>query len=312
MIRQKLDDAARKSGTPGLVPFKLHDFGFRGASTVESAGIGGLAHLISFQGTDTIQAILHGMEYYQSGMCGFSIPATEHSTITSWGKEGELDAYRNLLEQYPQGLVACVSDSYDLFAACADMWGGKLRQQVIDRNGTLVIRPDSGDINSTVLRTAQILEDKFGATENERGYKVLEDSVRIIQGDGMNDETLPALVDHLLANKYSIDNFAFGMGGGLLQKLDRDTQRFAFKCSMATVNGEERAVYKQPKTDPTKNSKWGKLKLVKKPDGHYRTVRIGSDQDLPEEENHLRLVFKNGDLLVNDTFDTIRRRAGTL
>lgn len=307
--RDYLQKAAIKSGDPSLVPFKLHDFGFRGASTVESAGIGGLAHLISFKGTDTTRAILTGMEYYQSGMCGFSIPATEHSTITSWGKEGELDAYRNLLQQYPNGLVACVSDSFDIYKACADMWGGALRNEVLARNGTLVIRPDSGDIFETVLKTTQILEDKFGVTENERGYKVLNDRVRLIQGDGMNDDSLPALVDHLLANKYSIDNFAFGMGGGLLQKLDRDTQRFAFKCSLAVVNGEERPVFKQPKTDPTKNSKWGRLKLINT-NGKYRTVRIGSDQDLPEEPDVLRTVFKNGDLLVNDTFDTIVRRAG--
>ena len=141
-----------KTGTPALIDFKLHDFGFRGVSSVESAGIGGLAHLVNFKGTDTLAALGVGMEYYDAGMAGFSIPASEHSTITSWGENNEVDAFRNMLTQYPEGPVACVSDSFDIDEACSTLWGKELKDEVLKRNGFLVVRPDSGEIVSSVLK----------------------------------------------------------------------------------------------------------------------------------------------------------------
>ena len=116
-----------KNGDPSLIDFKLHDFGFRGVSSVETAGVGGAAHLVSFKGTDTTPGILVARDYYDCPMAGFSIPASEHSTITSWGRNGELDAFANMLEQYPKGLVACVSDSFDIFRACRNFWARSLK-----------------------------------------------------------------------------------------------------------------------------------------------------------------------------------------
>merc|ERR1719238_2176672 len=120
--------------------FKLHDFGFRGVSSVESAAVGGAAHLVNFLGTDTVAAMVCAHKYYgatldKTNCPGFSIPASEHSTITSWGVEGECDAMKNMLESYPQGLVACVSDSFDLFKACKEYWGGALKDMIKGRIG---------------------------------------------------------------------------------------------------------------------------------------------------------------------------------
>jgi nicotinamide phosphoribosyltransferase len=126
--------AATSDDPVGQIDFKLHDFGARGVSSLESAALGGLAHLVNFRGTDTVSALVAGRRYYDCAMAGFSIPAAEHSTITSWGRDHEADAYRNMLAQFakPGGIVAVVSDSYDIYNACDKIWGEELRQAVID------------------------------------------------------------------------------------------------------------------------------------------------------------------------------------
>lgn len=302
--RDMILDGLIKTGTPELIDFKLHDFGFRGVSSVESAGIGGLAHLVNFKGTDTLAALDTGITYYDSGICGFSIPASEHSTITSWGEKNEVYAMRNMLTSYPDGLVACVSDSFDIDKACSELWGRALKDEVLKRNGVLVVRPDSGEIVPMVLNVLRRLGDAFGSYMNPKGYRVLNDKVRVIQGDGCTPETIRQVIDAMIQMRWSLDNIAFGMGGGLLQKLDRDTQRFAFKCSYIEVNGEGRDVFKRPTSDPTKNSKRGRLKLVKETDG-YTTLpensKFGTDV--------LRTVFENGELVCLDEFNKIRNRA---
>src|SRR5262249_50868100 len=152
------------------------------------AGIGGAAHLLNFMGTDTIQAIEIAREYYGCEMAGFSIPAAEHSTITAWGRDHEADAYANMLTQFPEGLVACVSDSYDVRRACREIWGEQLKDQVLARKGTLVVRPDSGDPPTIVSEVLRILGDAFGFSINGKGFKVLHPNVRVIQGDGVDYE----------------------------------------------------------------------------------------------------------------------------
>ncbi len=261
-----------KTGSPQLIDFKLHDFGFRGVSSVESAGIGGAAHLINFLGTDTLAGIEFAHNYYKQEMAGFSIPASEHSTITSWGREHEADAFENMLSQYPDGLIACVSDSYDIIKACEEIWGDKLKEKVLSRKGTLVVRPDSGDPPTVCGQVLDALGKKFGYTVNSKGYKVLPDQVRVIQGDGIDYTMTRQILEVLALKEWSADNIAFGMGGALLQKLDRDTQKFAFKCSSITINGEEHGVIKNPATDSGKASKAGKLQLCRTSDGEWTTV----------------------------------------
>ncbi|MHA2064741.1 MAG: nicotinate phosphoribosyltransferase [Candidatus Thorarchaeota archaeon] len=291
------------SDTLDGVPFKLHDFGFRGSTSVESAGIGGLAHLVNFMGTDTIAALTCGRKYYHADMAGFSIPASEHSTMTSWGEYGEVEAFRNMLDQYATGLVACVSDSYDIDRACSETWGKHLKDKVLSRDGTLVVRPDSGEIVPMVLNVLNRLGDAFGTYQNSKGFRVLDDHVRVIQGDGCTPETIQAVIDAMIRTGWSVDNVAFGMGGGLLQRLNRDTQRFAFKCSSVIVDGKEKGVFKRPSSDPSKNSKRGRLALVRDFSG-YDTVPENTAR-----ANVLNEVFRDGEVLVDQSLEEVRSRS---
>lgn len=292
-----------KTGDPSLIDFKLHDFGYRGVSSVETAGVGGCAHLISFKGTDTVAGLVVARDYYNCEMAGFSIPAAEHSTIISWGKEHEGDAYENMLDKFP-GMVAVVSDSYDLGNACRELWGKRLKEKVLKHGGTVVVRPDSGIPVESVLNSLCDLGNAFGYEFNSKGYKVLNPKIRIIQGDGINMDSMEHILIAAAAARWSADNFAFGSGGALLQKdVDRDTMAFAFKCSSVVVNGEKRDVFKQPIGDSGKNSKAGRLKLIKDGLGNFKTV-----SDTAEGEDNLVEVFKDGKILVDHNFDDIRAR----
>lgn len=289
----------------GELPFKLHDFGARGVSSQESAGIGGMAHLANFKGSDTIEGVRYANHYYgtSDGMAAFSIPAAEHSTITSWGREREVDAYRNMLTQFarPGALVAVVSDSYDIFHAVENIWGEELRGEVERSGATVVIRPDSGNPPEVILKLLQILERKIGMVKNTRGYKLLPKHFRLIQGDGIDDEN--SINDILLvmeANGFSASNIAFGMGGGLLQQVNRDTQKFAMKCSEVTVDGKAVPVFKNPVTDSGKTSKKGRLALVTDEIGKFSTIPG------PVATDKLATVFEDGKLLKTFTLDEVR------
>lgn len=290
------------------LPFKLHDFGSRGVSSRESAGIGGLAHLINFQGSDTLEALRVGRNHYDSDLAGFSIPAAEHSTITSWGKAHEADAYRNMITRFsrPGSVYAVVSDSYDLKNAINHLWGDTLRQQVIESGGTLVVRPDSGEPPAMVRLAVNALAARYGTTTNSKGYKVLN-HVRVIQGDGIDEQTIRQILDNLDVDGYSAENVSFGMGGALLQKVDRDTQRFAYKASAGLIDGAYRGIYKDPVTDPGKRSKDGVLDLVQEGGRMVTKAYRTFDTDFPG--SLLRTVYRNGELLVRDTLEEVRGRA---
>jgi nicotinamide phosphoribosyltransferase len=283
-----------ETGDPAGIDFKLHDFGFRGVSSVESAAIGGAAHLVNFKGTDTFIALELIEDIYGDDCAGFSIPASEHSTMTSWGRLHEEDAYANMLKEFPEGFVACVSDSYDIFNACRNIWGGTLKNKVLERNGVLVVRPDSGNPRVVVPEIIKILGEQFGMERNAKGYDVLNPHVRVIQGDGVSLETGGEILQDLKDKNQSADNLAFGMGGGLLQKLDRDTEKFAFKCSEAVIDGKSVEVFKDPITDPGKRSKAGRLALVKR-DGVFQTVTKAIAKANGEQDHKVQ-VFLNGDV----------------
>ncbi|OAN43056.1 nicotinate phosphoribosyltransferase [Paramagnetospirillum marisnigri] len=287
--------------------FKLHDFGARGASSGESAALGGMAHLVNFKGTDTVEALLAADEFYGEAMAGFSIPAAEHSTITSWGRDGEVAAYANMLRQFggPGRLVAVVSDSYDVFHAVEKLWGEELRAQVLDIGGTLVIRPDSGDPVTVVARVLDLAAKAFGTETNAKGYRVLNPAVRVIQGDGVNPKSIRAILQRMKNDGFAIDNIAFGMGGALLQKVDRDTFSWAMKASAIGIGGHWRDVYKEPVTDQGKGSKRGRLALVRDHGLGLRTVPLDS---VPDADNLLRPVFRDGILLAPTTFAEVRAR----
>jgi nicotinamide phosphoribosyltransferase len=309
-----LDALERTSEDPaGEIAFKLHDFGSRGVSSRESARLGGAAHLVSFLGSDTVEGVRAANHYYGTadGMAGYSIPAAEHSTITMWGREGELAAYRNFVQRYlverelPPGtpkIAACVSDSFDLFRVVEDVWCGALRETIERSGGKLVVRPDSGDPAEVNLRCLQIMDRKLGMQTNGKGYKVLPPYLGLIQGDGMNDGSIGELLEAIASRGYSASNIAFGMGGGLLQQLDRDTQKFAFKCAAALRDGRWVDVSKAPATDSGKRSKAGHLALVRE-DGALRTTRG------PREDDLLVPVFEDGRVLRTWTMDEVRANA---
>jgi nicotinamide phosphoribosyltransferase len=307
LIRRYLEET---SDDPlGQLPFKLHDFGARGVSSHESAGLGGLAHLVNFKGTDTVAALVAARKYYSEPMAAFSIPAAEHSTITAWGREGEEAAYRNMVRQYgkPGALFACVSDSYDVYAAIEHLWGTRLKQEVIDSGATLVIRPDSGNPPDVVEKCAVLLDRAYGSTLNGKGFKVLR-HVRLIQGDGVNPASIKEILERLKQAGFAADNIAFGMGGALLQQLNRDTQKFAMKCSAARIDGKWVDVYKDPVTDPGKVSKKGRLDLIR--DGttrEYLTYPVGATAAVQPSE--LVEVFRNGELLKEWTLSEVRSRS---
>ncbi len=319
-VRQTLKAFLEKTSEDpqGQLDFKLHDFGARGVSSAESAALGGMAHLVNFQGTDTVQAVLAARRFYGEPMAGFSIPAAEHSTMTSWGREREVDAYRNMLQRFarPGSLLAVVSDSYDIYHAIREHWGRTLRQGVIDSGATVVIRPDSGDPVDVVCNCLKLLDEAFGSSVNAKGYKVLE-HVRVIQGDGVNPESIRAILDAATEAGYATDNLTFGMGGALLQHMNRDTQKFALKCSAAHIDGAWVDVYKAPVTDAGKVSQRGRLTLIRHREyGTFKTVpvpagieRIG-DMPLPAGWEHaMQTVWEDGHLVDEQTFADVRARS---
>lgn len=296
------------NGTPEEIDYKLHDFGFRGVPCVEAAAILGLAHLVNFRGTDTLVALLEARDYYdQKGAAGHSIAASEHSTAMAAGVTGELSQMDRALNAYPTGLLAYVSDGTDIFRACSQYWGTKLREKVIQRKGRLIIRPDSGDPAPTVHAVTRLLDGAFGTERNQKGSKVLPPFLRVIQGDGIDGmgETIDEIYDVLHRDGYSADNVAFGSGGGLLQKWNRDTNKFKFMVSSIVTNGIRHDVWKEPVTDPGKHSYRGELALVNLPGEGFKTVPLAE----AEGQDLLRDVFLNGDVLNQQTFDDVRRRA---
>ncbi len=286
--------------------FMLHDFGARGVSSVESASIGGAAHLVNFKGTDTIVAMETAMKYYNAKYndLAFSVPATEHSVMTSMGREGERTVFKNILDKHPKGILSVVIDSYN-YRDFIEMTG-EFREQILNRDGILVYRPDSGDPQKVTLNVVKHLGNIFGIEYHGR-YTTINPKVRVLWGDGIDIDGIDGIFDYLEKYNWAADVMAcFGMGGGLLQKVNRDLQKFAFKCSAQQRYDTWYDIWKDP-VDGSKTSKKGKLALIKKEDGSFETVSFTGkrrpDNDL------LELVFKDGVLYRDQNFTDIRSRA---
>lgn len=311
-----LEALEKSSDNPaGEIDFKLHDFGSRGVCTNEGARVGGFAHLINFLGSDTQEGIRYANHYYDCTMAAFSIPATEHSTMTMWGRAREHAAYQNMVQRYlidrvmPDGMpkiAACVSDSWDVYNAVENIWCDELHEMVRNSGGKLVVRPDSGDPVDVLLKILGIFERKIGMKKNMKGFKVLPPYFGLIQGDGINFESIQEILYAVMAKGYSASNLAFGMGGGLLQQVNRDTMKFAFKCAAAFINEDWIDVMKDPATDPGKRSKAGHLALVTEGYGSgfgFNTVRG------PRKDDHLHTIYENGGLLKVYTMDDLRKNS---
>lgn len=310
-FRQLIRKYLAETGDTNELDFKFIDFGSRGASSKESAGIAGAAHQTSFAGTDNIVGMLTAMEYYECDeVPSFSIPASEHTVTILWTKEREKEFFRNALQVYGgEGkAVSVVSDTYSMSNALR-IWGEDLKDEVLASGGTVVIRPDSGDPTEQVLQAVRTLDHYFGSTENDKGYKLLNPAVRVIQGDGINLKKTEEILQTLKDNDYSANNVTFGCGGYLLQDMTRDTMRFAMKGCYAEVNGEPREIRKTVETDPTKASKSGNLTLIKDKDGNYVTKSIDGIEE--GEEDQMYDVYFTGIVASHQKFSDIRKRVAS-
>lgn len=294
----------------GDMGFSLLDFSARGCSSIETAQLGGMAHLVHFIGSDNIPAVLSAKRFYNEPMAAFSVSATEHSIMTSFGQEGETDSFEYLIDNMMQegGILSVVSDTWNVYEA-AHKWVA-LAHKIRAKNGTLVFRPDSGDIE-TVLRTIiPILRDGFGYDINSKGYAVLR-NVKILQGDGINEHSVAKVFQIAKELRVSADSIMTGSGGGLMQaNIDRDTLKFAFKASEVTRGGVSIPISKDPITDKGKVSKKGRMILLETADKQFRTV---TDQEPDyydlDDMDVLQLVYENGKTFNMESLATIRERA---
>lgn len=309
-VKKEIEGWAVKAGEHVSI-VHLNDFGFRGASSVETAGIGGMAHLVNFAGSDTLVAKRFANKYYGAKFSAnpvlLSVYAAEHSTVTSYGEQNELEAYRSILRNAPpEAIVSMVIDSYDAVRAVDQYIGVDMHDEILARPGKLVVRPDSGDPKWMSVTILNLLWNHFSGSINEKGYKVLDPHVGMIYGDYISLDTIKDIMREVVErNRFAPSNIVFGMGGALLQKVNRDTQSFAFKCSAIDINGTWYDVYKRPVSDARKVSKRGKLALTYD-EGAYTTVKQGcviGDYDV------LQTVFLNGQITKEYTFDEVRANA---
>ncbi|ORY47722.1 NAPRTase-domain-containing protein [Rhizoclosmatium globosum] len=290
----------------GALQSRLHDFGFRGCTSVEQSVIGGCAHLLNFDGTDTMSAAYYAQFKLNNGKpVGSSIPATEHSIMTSFNTERE--AMLKLIEKFGDGLAACVMDSYDYANALENVLP-TVAAEKLEKGGFLVLRPDSGDPVTVVLDALKAADLVFGHVVNKKGYKVIN-GASVIQGDGIGYENISEILRKVKEEGYSAMNVAFGMGGGLLQKVNRDTMSMATKLSHITyADGKEREVMKMPKTDLKKVSLPGELVVVK--DGLTGTTTVYPLESKTPKKDDMIIVY-NGGKKVDwkwESFDQVRAR----
>jgi nicotinamide phosphoribosyltransferase len=329
-VRKVIMEALERSADDPMaeIAFKFHDFGSRGVPDMGTAAFNGAGHLVSFLGTDTtVASMVTEIAYPERSLTqpvnSGSIPASEHSTTTMHGRTGEAQLVGQMFEAYakPGAIFATVADSYDIISFLRDL-APKFRDQLLDSGATWVVRPDSNDPVEMPVQVIVELDKTFGSTINSKGYKVLN-NVRCIQGDGIEPKHVKLILDRLLELGFSASNIAFGMGGGLLQKINRDTCKFALKCSAALINGEWVDVFKDPSTydenwnrlegKSFKKSKKGRLELMRnRVTGAYATkTSDNADEFGSDWEEALEDVFADGYMLRQTPFSEVRRNAGT-
>ncbi|GAA4107120.1 nicotinate phosphoribosyltransferase [Aquimarina addita] len=307
-----------------FVTWQGHDFSMRGMSGIESSILSGMGHALSFSGSDTLPVAKALEDYYNSDVTKElvigSVNATEHSVMCAGSKEDEIGTFRRLLETYPTGILSVVSDTWDLWKVLTE-YLPILKNEILSRDGKLVIRPDSGDpvdiicgcndSNEVVAKgVIELLWDEFGGTINEQGYKVLDPKIGAIYGDSITIQRATQICERLKEKGFASTNVVLGIGSFTYQYNTRDTFGFAMKATYVEVNGEGREIFKDPITDDgTKKSAKGLIHLY----NNKGQIEI-KDQVSSEEEKQglLRTVFKDGELLVNDSLTIIRERINDL
>lgn len=303
-----------------LLNFMVHDFGYRGAASEEDAAISGAAHLINFTGSDTVPALPFVQEFYgaqSSELIMASVPASEHSIMCSYGRDNEIGAFRHMLELYPTGIVSIVSDTYSVYEVLTN-FVDILYTDILSRDGKVVFRPDSGDPLKVICGNPdakegtpehkgciRLLDEKFGSSINNKGFKVLNPKVGLIYGDGMYLERYQNILNCLMAMGYAASNLIIGIGG-ILRYNSRDTLGFALKATYVEVNGEPMEIEKDPITDPGKKSHKGLVGLFKENDQYVTKDQLSQEQ---MKDSLLQLVFRDGSLFNETSLKEIRERA---
>ena len=312
-----------KYGSPEWAQFAYHNFGDRGATSVEAAAIGGFAHLTQFMGTDNFNSLFLAEDFYRAkDVAGYSVYATEHSSTTSHGKNGEAQFVLDQLRANPNALImSFVADSYDPYAF-TDMCthpDSEIRKLLESRpRQKLVLRPDSGKPIEVIERMLLIMSDNEVETVFQENGQTLFKQFGILWGDGITPETIEAILETMTAKGFAAENFVFGSGGDLMQNVTRDTQKFAIKCSSITTAtkfdesmGHDRSVlkeinvFKDPITDPGKASKKGKVTTYIDSNGEYSTGLVDDPVD-PSKHEALQTVYRNGTHIVQPTLEEIR------
>jgi nicotinamide phosphoribosyltransferase len=290
-----------------IINSRLHDFGFRGCTSVEQAIIGGSAHLLSFGGSDNMAACYHAQYNLNNQMpVANSIPATEHSVMTAWCSEKE--ALDKQVEVFGQSVFSVVMDSYD-YDNALDTILPTVCDDIKKKGGFIVIRPDSGDPVDQVIKGLKAAEKCFESSINSKGYKVLHGAA-VLQGDGIDYATIIKIQEKVLENGFSATCVAYGMGGNLLQKVNRDTMSFATKlCYIETHDGQSRDVMKTPKSGTGKTSLPGQLFVGREAPGKPIMVYDKNEEICQDLESAMRLVYDCGPVPgAFDDINTIRAR----
>jgi nicotinamide phosphoribosyltransferase len=345
-VRTLLDTWAEKVGAPMEgVAFQGHDFSMRGMSGLEASCVSALGHLVAFTGTETVPVLNFIDEYYPTDeFLAGTVPATEHSVMCAGGEDDERETFKRLLNLYPSGILSVVSDTWNLWDVLTKHLPA-LHDEVMARDGKLVIRPDSGDPADIICGTVrgngpgaarfigegsnsrvttdktpqekgviELLWDEFGGTINEKGYKVLDSHVGLIYGDAMNYERINDICARLEAKGFSMESVVFGLGSFGYQYQTRDTFGFAMKATNVTINGEEKAIFKDPVTDDgLKKSLKGRVAVI----DHSERGLVACDDEYPtaralaQEHGHdlLTTVWKDGKFVVKVGLDEVRANA---
>lgn len=336
-IRSMLNDFALKTtGTTEGVGFSGHDFSMRGMAGLDAAIISGMGHLVAFTGTETVPVLSQIQEYYPTtGFLAGTVPATEHSVMCAGGQDDERETFQRLLDLYPTQILSVVSDTWDFWNVLTDILPS-LKDQILargEKGGKLVVRPDSGDPADIVCGThhmfgvgktpvekgaIEVLWDEFGGTVNEQGYKVLNPAVGLIYGDAMNFGRIENICERLAEKGFATTNMVFGIGSFNYQYQTRDTFGFAMKATNVTIEGQEKAIFKDPKTDSgLKKSLKGRVAVFRDPWKDNELVAL--DDDSPESlrelveaqgDNLLQTVWKDGKFVRELTFDEVRANTG--
>jgi len=327
--RKVLDEYALKTtGSTDGVIFQGHDFSMRGMASLESAMASGAGHLLSFVGTDTIPAIMYHEEFYNADiekeLVGTSIPATEHSVMCANADEtlDETETFKRFMtEVYPTGIFSIVSDTYDFWDNVCRVLPS-LKETIMNRDGKVVIRPDSGDpvlvlcgnpdgkTKAEKKGLIRLLWEMFGGTITAQGYKLLDPHIGAIYGDSITVERATEIVKRLEKNGFASTNVVFGIGSFTYQYNTRDTFGFAMKATWAQIDGVEKLIFKDPKTDDgLKKSQKGRVVVLDSPEGIiYKDGLNKTDADALDYIDLLQPVFRNGKLLVDQSLSEIRER----